>query len=123
MVKIIKLNLCRLTLIFLTLPVSASYAATISTTVPFETITLNPNDVIQAGYAFGLHAMVFCFDNNLETIANIQWTYKGIAFNAPLPQSLKTNPQFEGAYADSNGIVTITNTANKALIISCQFGF
>jgi hypothetical protein len=100
-----------------------SYSATIATTVPFETITLNPNDVIQAGYSFGLHPIVFCFDNSLATIANIRWPYQGALHNTTLPETLTINPQFEGDFADPNGVITITNTTNFTLIISCQFGF
>ncbi|VVC74977.1 hypothetical protein AQUSIP_02510 [Aquicella siphonis] len=92
-------------------------------TVPFENISVNPNGVLQAGYAFGDHAMIFCFESNLQTVANIQWSYKGQNKNSTLPVFLKTREGFDGQFADANGTIKITNTTARTLIMNCQFGF
>lgn len=92
-------------------------------TVPFSNISINPNESIQAGYSFGNHAIIFCFDSSLQTVANIQWPYKGQTKNSSLPIPLKTSEEFTGQFADTNGTIKIINTTAHILTINCQFGF
>lgn len=92
-------------------------------TVPFENIILNPNAVIQASYSFAGHPMIFCFDNTLQTLGNIQWPFQGIIQSSSLPIYLKIDPLYEGELADVTGTIKITNTTSTTIIMNCQYGF
>ena len=95
----------------------------VSTSVPFQNIILNPNDVIKATYSFGDHAIIFCYENNQKFVGNVQWTFQGQIKNSTLSVFLKVNPNFQGEFADPNGIILVTNTTNHTLIVSCPYGF
>ncbi|MBA3660389.1 MAG: hypothetical protein H0W64_01545 [Gammaproteobacteria bacterium] len=91
--------------------------------VPFQNFTLNPKATIQAAYTIGQHGLIFCFLNNTMTGGIITWPYQGARGLSSLPIYLKTQPRFEGSFADNSGIITITNNQSKAMVISCLFGF
>jgi hypothetical protein len=90
-------------------------------TVPFNNKVLNPKNVLQANYSFGNFPSMLCFDNNLEKIGEIKWTFKGNIKSSSLPVLLKVRVEFEGEFADKNGSITITNTSNKQIVVSCSF--
>jgi hypothetical protein len=92
-------------------------------TVPFENFSLLPNAIVKANYSFGDHPMIFCFDNTLQTQGRIQWPYHGQIKSSSLPIFLKDNSNFDGQFADLNGVIKITNTTSATLIVNCQFGF
>lgn len=103
--------------------VSIAHATTIFTSVPFENISLVPNQIIKANYAFGPHAIIFCFENTLQTIGNITWPFNNQIRSASLPVTLVTNSNFDGFFANVNGVITITNTSKAPIIVSCDFGY
>lgn len=110
------------TLLFCTLLFASTvFSAILTTNVPFANKKLNPNEVIQANYSFGNQPGLLCFDNNLENIGEIKWPYKGSIKSSSLPVLLKVRIEFEGKFADKSGQITITNTSNKQLIITCTF--
>lgn len=91
--------------------------------VPFENINLNPNQSLQATYTFGERPIIFCYENNQQTVGIMSWTYKGVAKTSTLSTPLITNGNYEGFYANASGLITITNNQSYALIVSCLYGF
>lgn len=91
--------------------------------VPFENIELAPNNSLVSSYSFGEHAIIFCFDNTLLNVGIITWTLNGSTPTSHLPIFLKTNPIFEGEFADASGLIQITNNQPQPLFISCDFGY
>lgn len=89
--------------------------------VPFSNVNLNPNDTIQGSYSFGINPLIFCYENNLQSVGIVTWPYKGALSSSALSVSLKTSASYEGQFADSNGTITVTNNQSTPLIVSCQF--
>lgn len=98
-------------------------APTYALVVPFEGITLNPNRTIQADYAFGPHPIIFCYENNQQSVGIVTWPYKGKIYSSTLSVSLKTNVNYQGQFADTRGTISITNNLKVPLIVNCDFGF
>lgn len=97
------------------------FAGTITyVSTPFQNVILNPNYTIVSNYSFGIEPIIFCFTNSLQTVGNINWTYKGQNYSAPMPLYLKTNGNYEGAFADSNGTLTVTNNTTTPIVVSCM---
>ena len=92
-------------------------------TVPFDNLILNPNCFVQATYSFGNNAIIFCYTNLTQNAGQIAWPYNGTIQSGSLPIFLKTNPNFEGSFADPNGQIVIENDQPTPLLISCDFGF
>ena len=92
-------------------------------TVPFNNVILNPNAILSAGYSFGNNAIIFCYTPDLATTGIITWPYKGITQSGSLPMSLTNNSNATGQFADSQGSITIKNTLNSTIIVSCNFAF
>jgi hypothetical protein len=88
--------------------------------VPFENIPMPPGAVIQASYAFGTYPMIFCYENNLQSIGLVQWPYNGQISSSTLSVTLVVSSQFQGQFADPSGVISVTNTTSIPLIVSCQ---
>lgn len=93
------------------------------TNVPFANIFLPPNGVITASYAFGPHQIIFCYENNLQSVGVVSWPYQGNMYTSTLSLFLKTQTNIQGSFADSNGVLTVTNNTPNLLIVSCLYGF
>jgi len=116
--KIIKL------ILLLSLFMSAFLSKTVlALAVPFGNIQLNPNQTIQATYAFGSDPIIFCYENNLQSVGIVHWPFNAVQQTSTLSVSLKTNANFEGFFADPTGTITITNNQTIPLIVNCVFGF
>jgi hypothetical protein len=96
-------------------------AQTMAYTVPFDNVLLNPNTTISANYSFGSNAIIFCYTPDLATLGVITWPYKGATQSGSLPMPLTTSTQYSGQLADSNGTITIRNTLNSQIVVSCDF--
>ena len=97
------------------------FAGTITNVAtPFQNVYLNPNNTIVSNYSFGIEPIIFCFTNSLQTLGNVNWTYKGQNYSAPMPLYLKTNGNYEGAFADSSGTLTVTNNTSSPMVVSCM---
>lgn len=92
-------------------------------TVPFQNVIMNPNCTVSATYSFGNHAIIFCYTNFVQNAGQIFWPYQGTTQTGSLAIFLKTNPNFEGQFADPNGQITVLNNQTTPLVVSCQFGF
>ncbi|MBV8803050.1 MAG: hypothetical protein JO131_08860 [Gammaproteobacteria bacterium] len=92
-------------------------------TVPFNNIPLNPNANLSAGYTFGNNAIIFCYTPDLATLGVITWPYKGVTYSGSLPMSLTNNSNATGQLADPQGTITIRNTLNSTILVSCNFAF
>ncbi len=99
---------------------NANFASTTNVSTPFQNVLLNPNNTIVSNYSFGIEPIIFCFTNSLQTVGNVTWTYKGQNYSAAMPLYLKTNGNYQGAYADSNGTLTITNNTGSQIVVSCM---
>ena len=95
----------------------------LSLSVPFQNIILNPNNIIQASYVFGPNAIIFCYENNLQSIGSVTWPYHGKSFSSTLSVPLTTNANYQGLFADPTGIITIINNQSTTLVVNCVFGF
>lgn len=90
-------------------------------TIPFQNVTLNPNQTIQANYTFGSEPIIFCYENNLQSVGRVTWPYKGHFYSSTLSITLITNGHYQGEYADASGRITILNNLTTPLIVSCEF--
>lgn len=105
------------------LMMDVSFAVNIIAPVPFNNILMNPQDRIISSYNFGPFVMIFCYDNTLQTQGSITWPFQGARFSSSLPIFLKTNPNFEGQFADQVGTIVIVNTTPTFLVMNCNFGY
>lgn len=110
-------------LLLLTLTPTYAKQTTARINVPFANITLNPNDIILGTYTFGQNPVIFCFENNLQSIGAVTWTYQGKRFSSTLSVTLVTNTNFQGFLADASGTITVRNNQPIPLIVSCLFAF
>jgi hypothetical protein len=94
-----------------------------ATSIPFESVYLNPSQHFDASYSFGAHPVIFCYANNTLNNGVIIWPYHGKNNNLGIPIFLKVNGQYEGEFADPNGTITITNNTKSTLAFSCQYAF
>lgn len=99
------------------------FARTITTSIPFQNIEQAPNTVIFANYNFESHAMIFCYENNQQSIGQVIWTYQGIPQFSTLSILLKVDGQFEGEFADPIGTITVNNNTTSSFITNCVFGY
>lgn len=101
----------------------STYVQASQLTVPFQNISLAPQASMQASFAFGTNAEIFCFDSSQSIVGNVTWPYNGQLYSSSLPLLLTINSLFTGLFSDPTGILTITNTTTSTLQISCLFGF
>lgn len=120
--KLLKLTMI-IPLIFLSSMCIGAQPRAIISAVPFENVFLIPNVSIVANFAFGSHKIIFCFENNLQTVGVITWPLFGQRASSSLPIFLKINNAFQGSLSDATGFLTITNTTKQTLVVSCSFGF
>jgi hypothetical protein len=104
-----------------TLPVHAHEP--IFTSVPFQNIILNPGQTINSSFAFGANPIIFCYENNQQSIGVVTWPYKGRIYSSTLSVSLVTNGQYQGNFADPSGNISVTNNQNYQLVVNCVYGF
>lgn len=95
--------------------------------VPFTNVELLPGQILINGYDFFegnvVHGIIFCYDNTLQNNGEIIWTLGAATRFDHLPIYLKIKSKFQGKFADPSGTITIINTEDKKLIVSCQFAF
>ena len=108
--------------ILIFLVITPAHAVTVYN-IPFQNVVLNPNVTIQGRYSFGTFPIIFCYENNLQSIGVFTWPYQGKTYTSTLSTPLVTNSNFQGAFADPSGTVTIRNNQSTALLVSCVFGF
>lgn len=101
----------------------SGYVQAASYVVPFNNIVLNPNNTLSAAYSFGNNKIIFCYTPDLATTGIITWPYKGVTKSGSLPMSLTTESNVTGQLADANGNITIHNTQNTTIVVSCDFAF
>lgn len=103
-----------------------------STPFPFMNIMINPGASVQSSYSFrdasgNTHPLIFCYQSNGGNSNGgnsvLTWPYKGKNRSANMSVTLKTNANYEGAFADFTGTLTITNNSNVQLFVNCQYGF
>lgn len=112
----------RITILTILLSCQSAWADVIAS-VPFQNITLAPNQNMLATYSFGGYSVIFCYTNITSNAGSIAWTYQGRAKSTVLPAYLITNIIYSGELADANGTIQITNNQSVNLFVSCQFAF
>ena len=91
-------------------------------TVPFQNLVLPPNCTVHANYSFGQNSIIFCYENSLQNVGGISWTYKGVCTaQQVIPIFLKTQSNIQGSFADANGSLSIQNNLSVPMTLSCQF--
>lgn len=102
----------------------------VSATVPFQNVSLNPQDTLQATFAFGNFHQMMCYESFGQTF-RITWPYQGTLTtlpnqSAPNPPSsifLSTSATFTGLPIDNSGTnnLSFTNTQNITISLNCYF--
>ena len=95
----------------------------LQTSVPFDNISLTPGSTIEASYNFGQFPIIFCYENNLQTVGIVIWPFQGSLFTSTLPITFVTNTEFQGDLADPTGTIAIFNNQTTTLLVSCDFAF
>lgn len=119
----VKMQLIKCFILGFIIFISALNSAQANFLVPFQTIFIAPTQTIFINFFFDQHKIIFCFENNSQTVGLITWPYLGVTQASTLPIFLKQDSNFQGSFADAAGLITITNTTPNTFAVSCLFGF
>jgi hypothetical protein len=91
-------------------------------TAPFFEVIVQPNESINVSYNLNSEEVLECYDSFQVPEATASWTYKNAVYSSNLSVVLKTNPRFEGKFADPQGNVLIDNSkGSRQMMVNCQY--
>lgn len=90
--------------------------------VPFNQVTLAEGDKIQGDYHFAAHETIVCKEENGSQAASLEWKYKGVIYKKMLPVTLKDDKRYAGEWADSGGLLLLTNDyGHDDIHVTCEY--